>query len=185
LCLVFRGKSYLHSNRFFPLLIDCRWDWHSTSFTPSAEIYEKINSIIETAPEVSQLRALTGGTLVLGFQPISSSLVQAGLDRGGNVLGHDKVNQTWMVLDIGWWREEDNAIAHNATRSLLEKIEKATKASDLYLRYIFMSDASWDQAVLNHYGTNNVRYMRQMREKYDPSHTFYDLVSGGFKLSLS
>jgi hypothetical protein len=152
---------------------------------PSAEIYESINSIISTAPEVAQLRALTGGTLVLGFQPISSKLVQAGLDRGGNVLGHDNVNQTWLVLDIGWWREEDDTVAHDATRSLIEKIEKATKADNSYLRYIFMNDASWDQAVINHYGTNNVRFMHQVRAKYDPSFTFHDLVSGGFKLSLS
>jgi hypothetical protein len=128
---------------------------------------------------------LTGGTLVLGFQPISSSLVQAGRDRGGNVLGHDKVNQTWLVLDIGWWREEDDATAHNATRALLQKIEKVTRASNSYIRYIFMNDASWDQAVLDQYGSNNVEYMRQVREKYDPLYTFHDLVSGGFKLSLS
>ncbi|KAL1792959.1 hypothetical protein ACET3X_009466 [Alternaria dauci] len=162
-----------------------RWDWHSTSFTPSAEIYESINSIVSTAPEVAQLKALTGGTLVLGFQPISSSLVQAGLERGGNILGHSNVNQTWLVLDIGWWRQEDDAIAHSATRALLQKIEKVTKSSAAYVRYIFMNDASWDQAVVNSYGTNNVRYMRQVRERYDPSHTFYDLVSGGFKLPLS
>jgi hypothetical protein len=167
------------------LLTGRRWDWHSTSFTPSAAIYEKINSIIATAPEVTQLKALTGGTLVLGFQPISSNLVQAGLDRGGNVLGHEKVDQTWLVLDIGWWRAEDDAIAHKATRSLLAKIEKATKADSSYIRYIFMNDASWDQAVIDHYGTNNVRYMRQVRRKYDPSLTFYNLASGGFKLSLS
>lgn len=140
---------------------------------------------MSTAPEVAQLKALTGGTLVLGYQPISSSLVQAGLDRGGNVLGFDKVNQTWMVLDIGWWRPEDDAVAHNATKSLLAKIEKATKESDSYVRYIFMNDASWDQAVIDHYGTNNVRFMRQVRAKYDPSLTFHNLVSGGFKLPLS
>jgi hypothetical protein len=128
---------------------------------------------------------LTGGTLVLGFQPISSSLVQAGRDRGGNVLGHDKVNQTWLVLDIGWWREEDDATAHNATCALLQKIEKVTRASNSYIRYIFMNDASWDQAVLDQYGSNNVEYMRQVREKYDPLYTFHDLVNGGFKLSLS
>lgn len=139
---------------------------------------------MSTAPEVAQLKALTGGTLVLGFQPISSNLVKAGLDRGGNVLGHDNVNQTWLVLDIGWCREEDDAIAHIATRLLVEKIEKATKAGGSYVRYIFMNDASWDQPVINQYGTINVRFMRQVRAKYDPSFTFHDLVSGGFKLSL-
>ena len=179
-----RGKLFKLSRHAWPRLTGTRWDWHSTSFTPSAAIYERINEIVSTAPEVAQLRALTGGTLVLGLQPISSSLVQAGQDRGGNVLGHDKVNQTWMVLDIGWWKAEDDAVAHRATKSLLEKIEKATKASNSYLRYIFMNDASWDQAVVDHYGTNNVRFMRQVRTKYDPSLVFHNLVSGGFKLSI-
>ncbi|KAF2688559.1 putative FAD-binding oxidoreductase [Lentithecium fluviatile CBS 122367] len=161
-----------------------RWDWHTTSFTPSAAIYEKISSIISTAPEVDQLKALTAGTLVLGFQPISSNVVQAGIDRSENVLGLDNVNQTWLVLDIGWWKEEDDATAHNATRSLLRKIENATKSANSYVRYIFMNDASWDQPVIDHYGTNNVRRMRQVRSKYDPTNAFYNLVSGGFKLSL-
>jgi hypothetical protein len=147
-------------------------------------MYEKIWSIISTAPETAQLKALSAGTLVLGIQPISSNLVQAGIDRGENVLGLDKINQTWLVLDIGWWKEEDDAVAHNATRSLLNKIEQATKAEDTYMRYIFMNDASWDQPVIDHYGTNNVRRMRQVRSKYDPKSVFYNLVPGGFKLSI-
>jgi hypothetical protein len=160
------------------------WDWFATSSTPSPEIYKTIADIISTAPEVAQLSALTAGTLVLGVQPISSALVQAGVERGGNVLGLDNVNQTWFVLDVGWWKQEDDAVAHNATRSLIEKIERVTKAAGSHVRYVFMNDASWDQPVIDRYGKNNVRLMRQVRQEFDPRHAFHDLASGGFKLSL-
>jgi hypothetical protein len=165
------------------MLTTIRWDWHTTSFKPSRAIYEKINSIIDTAPEVTQLSKLTGGTLVLGFQPISASLVQAGLDRGGNVLGHDKVDQTWLVLDGGWFNEKDDKKAHELVAAIMKKIEKETKKANAYIRYQFMNDASWDQPVIDHYGTNNVRFLRQVRRKYDPSMVFKKLVTGGFKLS--
>lgn len=90
-----------------------------------------------------------------------------------------------MVLDVGWMNAEDDAAAHEATQSLTKKIEAATKSANAYVRYQFMNDASWDQPVINHYGTNMVRFMRQVRAKYDPALAFYYLVSGGFKLSLT
>ncbi|MCJ1247587.1 hypothetical protein MMC30_004802 [Trapelia coarctata] len=159
-----------------------RWDWFATSMKPSASLYQEIASIVTTAPELADLKSLTSGTMVLGIQPISSSLIRAGIARGGNALGLDAVNQTWLVLDAGWQFPDADATAHNATRAIHGRIEDAAKNDGNYVPYIFMNDASWDQDVIRHYGANNVRRLRAVQRKYDPDFVFRDLVAGGFKV---
>jgi hypothetical protein len=159
-----------------------RWDWRSTSFTPSEDVYKKIGSIVTTSPEVNTIGKLTAGTLALGLQPISTSLIKAGIARGGNALGLDNTNQTWWVLDTGHWHAKDDSAAHEATKSLMGKIQNAVKQEESEIDYIFMNDASWDQDVIASYGEDNVRRLRKVREKYDPSFAFTYLAGGGFKL---
>ena len=135
-----------------------------------------------TAPELKEIESLTAGTMALGLQPISSSLVRAGNARGGNALGLESVNQTWFVLDTGWWDAAGDETAHNATRAIRNRIEDATQSSGHYVPYLFMNDASYDQDVIGHYGKESVQRLREVQRKYDPEQVFQTLASGGFKL---
>ncbi|KUL91069.1 hypothetical protein ZTR_01016 [Talaromyces verruculosus] len=159
-----------------------RWDWYATSFKPTASLYSQIADIVTTAPEVNELISVNAATLVVGIQPISTSLIAAGHAAGSNALGLEAVNQTWLVLDIGWEKWTDDAKAHNLTRSLQNRIEKATVEAGQYVEYIFMNDASWDQEVIAHYGHESVERLKAVRDKYDPGEIFQRLVKGGFKL---
>ncbi|KAF2788462.1 putative FAD-binding oxidoreductase [Melanomma pulvis-pyrius CBS 109.77] len=162
-----------------------RWDWFATSFKPTSALYKKIWSIATSTPELLKIQDIMSGTLVLGFQPISSSLVEAGVARGGNALGLSRVNQTWLVLDVGWSNAKDDFSAHSATGSILNKIVSETKSSGKALPYIFMNDASWDQKVIESYGHVQVTKLKLARQRYDPSLVFTRLVRGGFKLPES
>jgi hypothetical protein len=159
-----------------------RWDWRTTSFTPSEDLYNKIGSLVTTSPEVKTIGSLNAGSIALGLQPVSTSLVDAGIARGGNALGLDRANQTWWVLDTGHWLAKDDSVAHEATKSLMAKIDKAIDQEDSNIDYRFMSDASWDQDVLASYGADNVAKLKKVRAKYDPGLVFTYLVPGGFKL---
>ena len=139
----------------------------------------------ENVTQLSALEAVTSGTLTLGFQPISASLVNAGIDRGGNALGLSAVSQTWMVLDFGWWAGDQDAAAAIPVQQIVEYIEDDTKAAGAYLEYQFMNDANFEQDVIAHYGEANVERLLKVREVYDPSHVFQNLVPGGFKLPAS
>lgn len=86
------------------------------------------------------------------------------------------------MLDIGWEKSTDDAKAHNLTRSLKNRIEKASVDAGQYVEYIFMNDASWDQEVIAHYGDESVERLKAVRDKYDPGEIFQRLVKGGFKL---
>ena len=136
-----------------------------------------------TAPELKEIGSLTSGTMALGLQPISSSLVRAGKARGGNALGLESVNQTWFVLDTGWWDKDGDETAHNATRAINKRIEDAARSSGKDVPYLFMNDASWDQDVIGHYGAESVQKLQEVQRKYDPEHVFQKLAFGGFKLS--
>lgn len=159
-----------------------RWDWFATSHKPSASLYEEVKAIVTGAPELEEIKSLTSGTMALGIQPISSSVVHAGNARGGNSLGLDSVNQTWFVLATAWSSSDGDEIAHNATRAIIESVEHAAKTDGTYLPYMFMNDASWDQDVMAHYGAKNLDRLREAQRKYDPELLFQRLASGGFKL---
>ena len=71
---------------------------------------------------------------------------------------------------------------HSGSTQLIGEVEAAAKKSGNYLRYLFMNDASWDQDVIGHYGTNNVRKLRRIQREYDPDLVFQRLVPGGYKI---
>ncbi|KAG8526456.1 uncharacterized protein KY384_000049 [Bacidia gigantensis] len=162
-----------------------RWTWRATSFTPTAttSLYQEIATILSTAPELSLLQSAIAGSLALGLQPISSSLIMEGNARGGgNPLGLVPVNQTWFVLDAGWLELEGDETVAKATKGLIDRIEEATRNQGSHLEYIFMNDASPDQDVIGHYREENVRRLKEVQARYDPDFVFQDLVRGGFKI---
>lgn len=163
-------------------LITHRWDWFATRFTPSSSLYRDISEMVMSAPEVRTIQAVESGTLALGFQPISSSAITAGQAHGGNALGLRKETQTWFVLDVGWYQPADDATVHNATRSLSDAIMAQAQIRGVHVPYIFMNDASWDQNVIGHYGTESVERLKKVQRQYDPELIFQRLVPGGFKL---
>jgi hypothetical protein len=141
-----------------------------------------VEQIVTTSPELDTIKNLTAGSIAVGWQPISTSAVMAGHARGGNALGLERVNQTWLVIDIGWWNAEDDHVANEATASLVAKIEAAAKSRRKYVDYIFMNDADVTQDVIRHYGNTSVAKLRKIQRRYDPREVFQKLVPGGFKL---
>ncbi|KAI1746614.1 putative FAD-binding oxidoreductase [Xylaria castorea] len=159
-----------------------RLNWYATSFKTEATLFKTVEKIVTTSPELDTIRNLTAGSIAVGWQPISTSAIAAGHVRGGNALGLENVNQTWLAIDVGWWDAEDDAAANEATASLIARIEDATKSSGQHVDYIFMNDAAVTQNVIGHYGTVNVARLRAVQRRYDPREIFQKLVPGGFKL---
>ncbi|KAI8624750.1 putative FAD-binding oxidoreductase [Xylariaceae sp. FL1651] len=159
-----------------------RLNWYATSFKVDAALFETVHQIVTTSPELDTIRNLTAGSIAVGWQPISTSLVKAGHARGGNALGLQNVNQTWFVIDIGWWDANDDDVANAATASLVARVEAAAKSRGKYVEYIFMNDAAVSQNVIEHYGNKSVARLQATQRRYDPLEVFQKLVSGGFKL---
>ncbi|KAL7624894.1 hypothetical protein AAE478_004108 [Parahypoxylon ruwenzoriense] len=159
-----------------------RVNWFSSSFKTDRDLFKTVSEIVSSGPELDNIKNLTAGSLAFGWQPISSSAVLKGRAHGGNALGLEAVNQTWLVLDVGWWSPEDDELANNYTQSMINRIDEAAKSSNNYVDYIFMNDAAGDQPVFEHYGAENVEKLKGTAAKYDPNGVFQHLASGGFKL---
>lgn len=163
-------------------MVNRRLDWRTTSFKPSKAHYEALTGLMLDSEGLAKIKSVTSGTVAFGLQPISTRVIEEGLAHGGNALGLLPSNQTWFVIDSGAWFPEDDALVHSATREIVQGIEESSKADGVYVPYLFMNDASWDQDVISHYGAENVARLKEVQAKYDPHHVFRDLVPGGFKL---
>ncbi|KAI0967528.1 putative FAD-binding oxidoreductase [Xylaria arbuscula] len=161
-----------------------RLNWYATSFKTDATLFKTVEKIVTTSSELDTIRNLTAGSIAVGWQPISTSAIQAGYARGGNALSLENTNQTWFALDVGWWNAEDDAVANQAAASLVAKVEDAAKSRGQHVEYIFMNDAAVTQDVIGHYGNGSVAKLRAVQRRYDPREVFQELVPGGFKLPL-
>ncbi|KAF5027017.1 hypothetical protein F66182_892 [Fusarium sp. NRRL 66182] len=160
-----------------------RWALHVTAFRPSSEIYSQVDVIFGTAPELDHLRSLVGGMMVGTVQPITANVALAGQASGGNALGLQAVNQTWLGLSAAWWSKEDDAAAESALTAFAKRIEAAIP-EEMKVPHLFMNDAGPRQEVIKSYGGDNVRRLQEVRDKYDGDLVFHELVPGGQKIPL-
>ncbi|KAI0508719.1 putative FAD-binding oxidoreductase [Xylaria bambusicola] len=159
-----------------------RFDWASTTLKPNKLLYQDLANISVRSTSIEQIHSVTAGTLLFGFQPICSSAVRAGHARGGNALGLESVDQTWVVIDAVWWWSDDDDTVHSAVQSVVTEIYDRSTERDLSLPFLFMNDANWDQDVIASYGRSSVEKLRSVQKIYDPSQIFQRLKSGYFKL---
>ncbi|EED23334.1 hypothetical protein TSTA_067660 [Talaromyces stipitatus ATCC 10500] len=119
----------------------------------SRELYEEAyKSWIETSKSLP-----VGCVLHFTIQPMGKAGVQAGKDRGENILGLESVPQCWWVFTCEWPKDgSDDAAAQKAVDS--------------------------SQKVLRSYGTENVKRMQDVAVKYDPEGIFQKLQHNGFLL---
>ncbi|KAM7203267.1 hypothetical protein V8F33_002258 [Rhypophila sp. PSN 637] len=156
-----------------------RWEWSVSSLMPSPELWADVNDILSpTSPEIVALQKLQAGTLVSTVQPITSRVAEI----GNNPLGLKPINQTWLSINAGWWREEDDEAARGVVKTLHERLENAARKRGRLLEYIFMNDAGEGQAVIAGYGKENVKRLQAVRREYDPRLVFARLVPGGQKV---
>ncbi|KAI1139195.1 putative FAD-binding oxidoreductase [Hypoxylon sp. FL0543] len=160
-----------------------RFDWHATSFKLDKSLYEEIGNIITSSPSVEEIKAVTAGLMAITLQPISSVSVEIGRARnGGNALGLEAVNQTWLATATGWWFPDDDHTVHDAGDAIIDQFVAASTNKGGHVPYLFMNDGSWDQDVIGSYGEENNKKLREVQRKYDPNLVFQHLVPGGFKL---
>lgn len=157
--------------------------WYTSSFEPSPSMFTGFADIFKTAPEVSRLAELTGGTMILTLQPIHPNVIREGQAKGGNALGLEPRTQTWYSLNYGWWNAEDAATALRLVPALHRRVQDLAKREHVWLDYIFMNDAFHRQPVINSYGRDNVKRLRAIQREYDPKQLFHKLIPGGQKIS--
>lgn len=65
----------------------------------------------------------------------------------------------------------------------VDQWEKLGRERGLYLPFLYMNDAAREQNPIVRYGEENVKRLKEVSLKYDPSQLFQTLQNGGFQLS--
>ncbi|PWY74045.1 FAD-binding domain-containing protein [Aspergillus eucalypticola CBS 122712] len=110
-------------------------------------------------------------------EPIGTAAVQAGKDRGENIMGHER----W-VFTCEWPKDGDDAAAQGAVNAMSVKVQCLAKERGLLLDYKCMTFATALQKVLGSYGAENIKRMHDVAAKYDPEGVFQKLQNDGFLL---
>ncbi|KAK6544881.1 hypothetical protein TWF694_001560 [Orbilia ellipsospora] len=113
-------------------------------------------------------------------QPITTDTVKVGNTYGGNILGISAKSQIWLNIVAEWLDPAYDAFMFNATKFILDETDKYAKSLNKYLPFVFLNDASYDQKVLQGYGTQNFAKIIQVSKKYDKAQTFQKLQGNGY-----
>jgi hypothetical protein len=119
------------------------------------------------------------------FPAMPMHFAKYSLARGGNMLGLDKVKENallWLITGSTETTKQHAIMREKLTAfpaTLKEFGEERKSSVDWqYLNYVDQT-----QNPLGSYGKDNVEFMRQVAEKYDPDSVFQKKVVSGWKIS--
>ncbi|KAI0171064.1 hypothetical protein BJ166DRAFT_211070 [Pestalotiopsis sp. NC0098] len=116
------------------------------------------------------------------IQPLSQTAVKAGKKRGGNILGLEDVPQSCWIFSCDWKDDEFDEDVKKTLNALLRRLEGLAVDRDLKLDLIFPTFAGGAQDVINSFGPESVKSIKETAARYDPEGVFQKLQCGGFLL---
>ncbi|KAM0559946.1 hypothetical protein ACHAPJ_003898 [Fusarium lateritium] len=120
------------------------------------------------------------------LQPMNENLGRIGEERGGNMLGLERIQSSavmWTGLAQVNGTEADYAFAQSAMNIASAKIKEFSKKAGGEVDLVYMNYAHTSQNPLGSYGADRVKHIREVAEKYDPEGVFQNRFPGGFKIS--
>ncbi|KAF2010251.1 FAD-binding domain-containing protein [Aaosphaeria arxii CBS 175.79] len=160
--------------------------WFTMTFTNDKEIFTKIVDLNTAFVEEWKLLSADGDFITqCMFQSIPTIFSKHSVERGGNVLGLDKVdkNAIMLLFDIAVKTPEEEALARPLLRSYGRKMQEFAAKKGGLVDWQFLNYADSYQNPLGSYGAENVEKIRAAAAKFDPQGIFQTKAPGGFKIS--
>ncbi|KLU85268.1 hypothetical protein MAPG_04296 [Magnaporthiopsis poae ATCC 64411] len=118
------------------------------------------------------------------FQPLPKLFSELGREKGGNVMGMDRVegdSLLWLVACTVQTAEQEKVLQERLLRLKNDLVDYARSIGALrdwqYINY-----ANPTQSPVETYGPENVAFLKQVSAKYDPNGFFQKQQGGGVKL---
>jgi hypothetical protein len=118
------------------------------------------------------------------FQPMPTFFAERSIERGGNMLGLDKVKKNallWLITGATETREQ-HTIMREKLEAFSATLEGFAKARNINVDWQYLNYVDQTQNPLESYGKQNVDFIRQVAAKYDPSRMFQKRVVSGWKI---
>lgn len=122
------------------------------------------------------------------FQPLPMKFASQGKERGGNILGLDRLTEThllWLgALHLKGQQYAD--MAQSKVEQFAKELDEYAKSLDLDGEWLYPNYANYlAQDPLPGYGRANLVKLAAAAKRYDPDGVFQFRVHGGFKVSKS
>lgn len=126
-----------------------------------------------TGEELSEYTDVSAGIVV--------SRVTQGTIGWEKAEGQDK--PVWIVvLQLSCEKEEEYAVLLRFADRFVSAVEKRLKHGDLLVDYKYLNYAGEGQQVFESLGQDKLAELKAVREKYDPTKVFTELMPGGWKV---
>lgn len=179
-------KQYVHYHPNICFTEQVRQVWFTQTFKSDVEVIKKAAMMHDDL--VDELRGLIppgNFTTQCLFQPMPTLFAKHSVERGGNMLGLDKVKEdTLLWLITGSTETPEQAAIMRARLTAFSATLKAFgKARNMNIDWQYLNYADETQDPLGSYGKQNVDFLREVAAKYDPSGMFQKKVVSGWKIS--
>lgn len=117
------------------------------------------------------------------FQPLPKIIVQAGDNPMG--LARQSGDGLLVMTTVMVRTAEQKTKAHPKCQGFLTALREFAGSADedLNMDWEYLNYADETQDPLGSYGTENVKMLREISQRYDPAQAFQKLCRGGFKLN--
>lgn len=96
-----------------------------------------------------------------------------------------KLTKIVFLCDLSWKDAKDDRLFKKISSSTITEIRNYAKSIGGDNEYIYLDYADKSQNPLRGYGIENLRTIRRVAKKYDPTAVFQRQVPGGFKLAAA
>ncbi|OBT68146.1 hypothetical protein VE03_01616 [Pseudogymnoascus sp. 23342-1-I1] len=162
-------------------------NWFTGTATNTLEALTIIDDLHHKYIPIMQAAAPNSNfSTLVELQPVTNTMVDNSVKRGGNILGLERVVKDgpvlmWLVALTVDTEENQNAILPIA-REFVDAINKAEKEAGHWIDWIYLNYAWKDEAPYSHYGKDNIKLLHTVSKKYDHNGVFQKLRQTGFKL---
>ena len=120
------------------------------------------------------------------IQPLPSYLSSIGQRNGGNILGLERTQSNAILWTTGVGVYGDDAafaVALTELSAMTSRLENFIEEEKAGTEFVYMNYAGASQDPLGSYGQDNLAFMKDIANQYDPEGFWQKRVPGGFKLS--
>ncbi|KAI8212055.1 Bifunctional solanapyrone synthase [Colletotrichum sp. SAR 10_76] len=122
------------------------------------------------------------------FQPITKSIVEKGVQNGGNIMGLDhyiqRGNGIMFLLTFAINGADKEAIAFPLIKAYIDDVEAHAVSLGVAWEWKYLNYAHKVQDAISTFGEAAVSKLKAASAKYDPSGVFQNLRRSGFKIPV-
>lgn len=159
--------------------------WATTSFKINPTIMHSIYAMWnKTVPEICKQYPIAKPIAEITFQALPAQPKSGTSPNSFGFSPDETPEKDLLFLQIIFTFEGADSFDgfEEALKDLVKMVEDITKKEDVYHHWKYLNFAASFQDPLGSYGKNELKQLKKVAHKYDPSGVFQTLVPGGFKL---